>query len=86
MHQRMSRKHRLFSVMGNSLQGSRDFVNGDYYHMSVIVSGKEILTSCYLCSTSHSPELRLAINWLKYTENLLTVQNSYVLFKRGSFY
>lgn len=37
----MSRKHCLFSVIGNSLRGGRDFVNGDYYHMSVILSGNK---------------------------------------------
>lgn len=42
MHQRLRRKHCLFSVIGNSLRGGRDFVNGDYYyHMSVIVSGNK---------------------------------------------
>lgn len=41
MHQKMSRKHYLFSVIGNSLRGGRDFSNGGYYHMSVIVSGNK---------------------------------------------
>lgn len=87
MHQRMSRKHRLFRVIGNSLRGSRDFVNGDYYHMSVIVSGNKYSDNLLSLLYIRQPRvIRLAINLLKSTENLSTVQNSFVLFERGSFY
>lgn len=57
MHQRMSRKHRLFSVIGNSLMGGRDFVNGDYYHMCVIVSGNK--NSDNLLSLLYITQLRV---------------------------